>query len=79
MGSNKEEEEEEGFMPYSSNMPKTSSKQVLVLGESLVKCIKHWQDYIFNLQKDLMALEKIVFSLEKVKEEAQKEFEKDDG
>jgi hypothetical protein len=40
VGSNKEEEEE-GLMPYSSNKPKALSKQVLVLRESLVQCIKH--------------------------------------
>ncbi len=34
VGSDKEEEE--GLMPYSSNMPRTSSKQAHVLGEYLV-------------------------------------------
>jgi hypothetical protein len=49
VGSYKEEEEEESLMPYSSNMPIISSKQAHVLGEFLVQCIKHWQDYISNL------------------------------
>ncbi len=45
------EEEDVGLMPYSSSMPRTSSKQAHVLGEYLVQCIKHSQDCIFNLQR----------------------------
>lgn len=67
-------------MPYSSNMPKSLSKQqVPVLGVSLVHCIKHLQEYISNLQRNLPALKEIVSSLQKVKEEAQKEFDKVKG
>ncbi len=50
-----------------------------VLGKSLVQCIKHWQRYISNLQKDLPALKEIMCSLHKVKEEAHKELNKVEG
>ncbi len=66
-------------MPYSSSMLRISSKQMPILGKFLVQCIKHQQDYIYNLQKDLPALEEIVSSLQKVIEEAQKEFKKVNG
>jgi hypothetical protein len=61
------EEDEEGFMPYTSSMPKASSKQVHVLGESLSYALNTGKIIFFNLQRDLPTLEKIVFSLQKVK------------
>lgn len=63
-------------MPYSFSMPKASTKQVHVLEKFVVQNIKHWQEYVSNLQRDLLTLEKVVSSLQKVKEEAQKEFKK---
>jgi hypothetical protein len=50
------EEEEEGFMPYSFNMPKSSSKQqVPILEESVVQNIKHWQK-LFPICKETFQL-----------------------
>ncbi len=71
MGLNKEEEVE-GFMPYTSSMPKASSKQVHVLGESLSYALNTSKIIFFNLQRDLPTLEEIVSSLQKVKEEGPK-------
>jgi hypothetical protein len=58
VGSNTEEEEE-GFMPYSSNMPEPLSKQqVPILGKSLVQCIKHWQEGPSNLKRNRLFVTK---------------------
>jgi hypothetical protein len=76
VGLNKEEEEEEGLMPYSSSMPIVSSKQMHVLGESLSSASSTGKITFFNLQKDLPTIEEIVSSLQKVKEEAQNELKK---
>jgi hypothetical protein len=47
--------------------------------ETQVQCIENWQEYIFAIQKDLLALEEHVSSLHKHKDDAQKDFEKVEG
>ncbi len=61
-------------------MPKALSKQqVHVFKEFQVQCINFWQEYIFNLHKDLPTLEDYISSFQKLKDEAQKAFKKVEG
>jgi hypothetical protein len=74
-----DKEEEEGLVS-NNNMSKPSNKQEIhVLRETQVLCIAKWQEYVSNIQQDLLALEGQVFSLHTLKDEAQKEFEKVEG
>ncbi len=58
-------------------MPKALSKQqVHVFKEFQVQCINIWQEYTFNLHKDLPTLQNYVSSFQKLKDEAQKAFKK---
>lgn len=66
-------------MSYSSSMPKALSKQVHVLGGVYNLVHQALARLYFQFAKDLLALEEIISSLQKVKGEAQKEFEKVDG
>jgi hypothetical protein len=77
VGSNKEEEG--GLMSYSCSMPKALSKQVHVLGGVYNLVHQALARLYFQFAEDLLALEEIISSLQKVKGEAQKEFEKVDG
>ncbi len=44
-----------------------------------MQCIKKWQEYIFVLDKQLPTSKQLVSSLQKQKDEAQKDFEKVEG
>jgi hypothetical protein len=47
--------------------------------EVRVECIKEWEEYICVLEKEMSALEMVVDSLKKVKDEVDKEFTKVKG
>jgi hypothetical protein len=49
--------EEEGLV-LNNNMSKPSNKQKIhVFRETQVLCIAKWQEYVSNIQRDLLALE----------------------
>jgi hypothetical protein len=71
--------EKEGLV-LDNIMSKPSNKQKIhVFKETQVLCIVKWQEYVSNIQRDLLALEGWVFSLHTLKNGAQKEFEKVEG
>jgi hypothetical protein len=47
--------------------------------EVQVECIKEWEEYICVLDKEMLALEVVVDSLKKAKDEVNREFTKIEG